>query len=81
MFSKQFYHCQEYFLYIFISSWLFNFCAFSKEGIALHYSFLAMHVALLAGGTQVQSVSSSTNVKFLNITVVVYLSTQGEEGG
>ena len=47
----------------------------------MHYSFLAMHVALLAGGTQVQSVSSSTNVKFLNITVVVYLSTQGEEGG
>ena len=55
MFSKQFYHCQEYFLYIFISSWLFYFCAFSKEGIALHYSFLTMHVALLAGGTQVQS--------------------------
>ena len=55
MFSKQFYHCQEYFLYIFISSWLFHFCAFSKEGIALHYSFLTMHVALLAGGTQVQS--------------------------
>ena len=40
-----------------------------------------MHVALLAGGTQVQSVSSSTSVKFLNITVVVYLSTQGEEEG
>ena len=40
-----------------------------------------MHVALLAGGTQVQSVSSSTYVKFLNITVVVYLSTQGEEEG
>ena len=54
MFSKQFYHCQEYFLYI-ISSWLFHFCAFSKEGIALHFSFLTMHVALLAGGTQVQS--------------------------
>ena len=33
-----------------------------------------MHVALLAGGTQVQSVSSSTYVKFLNITVVVYTS-------
>ena len=40
-----------------------------------------MHVALLAGGTQVQSASSSTYVEFLNITVVVYLSTQGEEGG
>ena len=39
-----------------------------------------MHVALLAGGTQVQSVSSSTWVKFFNM-VVVYLSTQGEEAG
>ena len=70
MFSKQFYHCQEYFLYIFISSWLFHFCAFSKEGIALHYSFLTMHV-----------VSSSTWVRFLNMAVVAYLSTQGEEAG
>ena len=40
-----------------------------------------MHLAILAGGTQVQSVSSSTYVKFLNITVVAYLSTQGEEAG
>ena len=70
MFSKQFYHSQEYFLYIFISSWLFHFCAFSKQGIALHYSFLTMHV-----------VSSSTWVRFLNMAVVAYLSTQGEEAG
>ena len=40
-----------------------------------------MHVALLAGGTQVQSVSSSASVKVLNMAAVVYLSAQGEEAG